>query len=357
MQSLSLNQSINPSIHPSISLSLSLSQHSAVIKELKGTEGRYTAEPRTHKANDDQVELYEVADPDPEAHPESSYTSYINPENYASAPDGQHSARIPSVVVERPAKSTNTNQENGVYTSLKPATRDKDNVYQAPASHPSSTSLQNLVNDDDDEQYVEVEPGSAANYMHLMACNEEKVGRTSSHGSRSRSPCPEYPPPLPPSEKQQIYENSQEVAVPSVSSSGAFRHTSSPMHSQSASQLASPTSLQSGGDNQIYENSQEVVPSSVPLFSMGSLPRTSGMTDGIRSASPRSPRVHVTALPLLDDDDEQQIYENSEEVMVEGEEEEEDMEDDIYENDIPGMNQQYPNSSQSTGKQYANLNS
>ena len=346
-----------------------------MISELKETEGRYTAKPDAQTANDGQVELYAVADPSPGARlEESSYASYINPDNYATAAnDGQHSARIPSVVVERPAKSTNASQENGVYTSLKPGTREKDNVYQAPSTHPSSTSLHNLVNDvDDDEQYVDVEPRSTAiNYMHLMAGDaDEKIGRSSSHVSRGHSPCPQFPPPLPPSEKQQIYENSQEVVMPSVSSTGAFRHTSSPMHSQSASQLTSPTSLQSGGDNQIYENSQEVVPSSVPMFTAGSLPRTMDgirsasprspvplprAVDGIQSASPRSPRLHITT-PLLvagNHDDEQEIYENSEEVMMEGEEDEG---DDIYENDIPGMNLHYPNSNQTTGKQYANIN-
>ena len=143
--------------------------------------------------------------------------------------------------------------------------------------------------------------------------------------------------------------------MPSMSPSGVVRHTSSPMHSRSASQLASPTSLQSGADNQIYENSPDPVPSStLPMFSAGSLPRS---VDHNRSASPRSPRVHATAPPLVvDDDDEQQIYENSEEVMMA--EEEEGMEDDIYENDIPGMNQPYPSSIQTTGKQqYANINS
>ena len=128
-------------------------------------------------------------------------------------------------------------------------------------------------------------------------------------------------------------------------------HTSSPIHSQSASQLTSPTSLQSEVGNQIYENSQEVVPASVPLFTAGSLPRT---MDGIRSASPRSPRLHATApLPVAGNyDDEQQIYENSEEVTME----EDDDDDDIYENDIPGMNLHYPNPNQPTGKQYANIN-
>ena len=278
-----------------------------------------------------------MADPDPEAY-------YVNPENYASTADGQHSTRIPSVVVERSVKSSSASQENGIYTSLKPGTLDKDNVYQAPASHPSSTSLQNLVSDN--EQYVEVEPGSAAaKYMQLLASDVERVGRTSSTGSRSRSPCPEFPPPKPPSDKQQVYDNSPGVAIPSVSSSGAFRRISTDgghMHSRSASQLASPTSLQSGEDDQIYENSQEIVPSSVPLFSAGSLPRTSGSTNGMRSFSPRSPPIHVPAPQLLDDDDEQQIYENSEEVVMGGEEEEDI--DDIYENDIPGMNQQSPNS-------------
>ena len=300
-----------------------------------------------------------MADPNPEVRVEESIASYINPENYTSAADGQHSTRIPSVVVERPVKSSNTSQENGVYTALQHGTLDKDNVYQTPASHPSSTSLQNLVSDD--EQYVEVEQGSAAaSYMQLLARDEEKR-RYSSPGSRSRSPFPEFPPPPPPSEKQQIYENSQEVAVPSVSSSGVFRRTSTDgghMHSRSASQLTSPTSLQSGGDDQIYENSQEIVPSSVPavLFSMGSLPRTSGMTNGMRSSSPRLPHIHVPAPQLPDDDDEQQIYENSEEVMMGAEEEEE--EDDIYENDIPGMNQQPPpNSKTNTGKHYTDVNS
>ena len=69
---------------------------------------------------------------------------------------------------------------------------------------------------------------------------------------------------------------------------------------------------------------------------------TSGSTNGMRSFSPRSPPIHVPAPQLLDDDDEQQIYENSEEVVMGGEEEEDI--DDIYENDIPGMNQQSPNS-------------
>ena len=345
-----------------------------MISELKETEGRYTTKPDAQTANDDQVELYAVADPSPEVRlEESSYASYINPDNYTTAATGgQHSARIPSVVVERPAKSTNASQENGVYTSLKAGTREKDNVYQAPSSHPNSTSLRNLVNDiDDDEQYVDVEPGSVAiNYMHLLAGDaDDRVGKSSSQVGRGRSPCPQFPPPLPPLEKQQIYENSQEVLPSSVSSTGAFRHTSSPMHSQSASQLTSPISLQSEGGNQIYENSQEVVPSSVPLalFTAGSLPRTMDgirsasprsplprAVDGIRSASPRSPRLHTTA-PLLvagDYDDEQQIYENSEEVTME----EDDDNDDIYENDIPGMNLHYPNPNQPTGKQYANIN-
>ena len=324
-----------------------------MITELKETEGRYTTKPDAQTANDYQVELYAVADPSPEVRlEESSYASYINPDNYATAAKGgQQSARIPSVVVERPAKSS---QENGVYTSLKAGTREKDNVYQAPSSHPSSTSLRNLVNDvDDDEQYVDVEPGSAAiNYMHLLAGDaDDRVGKSSSHVGRGRSPCPQFPPPLPPSEKQQIYENSQEVVPSSVSSTGAFMHTSSPIHSQSASQLTSPTSLQSEVGNQIYENSQEVVPASVPLFTAGSLPRT---MDGIRSASPRSPRLHATApLPVAGNyDDEQQIYENSEEVTME----EDDDDDDIYENDIPGMNLHYPNPNQPTGKQYANIN-
>ena len=299
--------------------------------------------------------MYAVADPDPEAHVESSYnsayyTSYINPENYASSPDGQHSARIPSVVVERPHKSSNAGQENSVYTSLKHGALDKENVYQAPASHPSSTSLKNLVSDD--EQYVEVEGGSAAaNYMKLLASDEEKSGRTFSSGSRPRSPCPEFPPPLPPSEKQQIYENSTEVTVPFASTNEVFRRTSTDggaIHLRSGSQLASPTLVQSG-DHQIYENSQEVVPSSVPLFN-GSFQHGSAM-DGMRSASPCSPRM--VSSQLLDDE-EQQIYENSEEVMMG---EEEDMEDDIYENDVPGMNLSPPNSNPITGKHYTNVNS
>ena len=45
-------------------------------------------------ANESQIELYTIADPDPEAHLEQSYTSYINPENYTSTADGQHSTRI-----------------------------------------------------------------------------------------------------------------------------------------------------------------------------------------------------------------------------------------------------------------------
>ena len=262
------------------------SQQSAVVRELKGMEGRYENKPDTPKTN--ESDTYALADPQPLKHTDSAYVD-VSPEHYEN-PNDQHSARIPSVVVERPKKSTDadlataaaalSSRENGVYTPIERSLLNEDNVYTVatPVSHRSTTSLQNLVTDD--KEYAIVDSSMSANYLNLgtsVSPDGERFRRSSSGGRSPPSP------------------------------------------------LLSP---QLG--EQIYENSQEVTPSGSPLLN-GAYRRTS--TDRMQPASPLSP-------PLLVPQDERQIYENSLEVMPLEDDEDE---DDVYENDIPGIRQQAPN--------------
>ena len=260
--------------------------------------------------------MYVVAEPQPEDYVDSS--SYINPDDYAST--DLRKVRIPSVVVDKPNKTSNSvvgspsasstagdpassNQLNGVYTSLKRGKLDDINVYMTPSINHSSSSLQNLADDDENEEgyvYVEGSTSMSASYLRLMAAGGDEIRRSSSTGRLS--PCPRFPPPPPPESDQQIYENSEEVVPRTGISNGAFRRasTSSPL-------LVPPE------EQQIYENSCEVARSTSPMLN-GAFRRTS--TDGMHATSPlaQSPPISMSA-PLPDDN-----------------------EDDIYENDLPGMN-------------------
>lgn len=212
-----------------------------------------------------------------------------------------------------------------------------DNVYSTPVSNRSTTSLQNLADSDDEEEgYVNVEDGTSPNYLRLMATMSPPDGdgfsRSHSSGRRSPSPTspPNYPPPLLP-KKAQIYENSQEV-VPSDSSmpNGAFRRvsTGSSSGTRLMPNVQSLPSMAPFERQQIYENSQELVSSTSPFIG-GAFKRT--YTDGMYQTSPQSPPISMSAMA------EKRIYENTKEVAHT-----EDTEEDIYENDIPGMNQQAP---------------
>ena len=337
-------------------------QHSAVIHELRGEDGRYTQSvPQTAPP---EQEMYVAAEPlaDDSYY---AYSPYVNPEDY-DYNTNHHTARIPSVVVEQPTRSASTgatspsssstpasptaavfatsaaavasggggggggggdssNQKNGVYTSLKRGLLDADTVYTTPVSNRSTTSLQNLISDredetKDDEEYVCVDGTSAqTNYLALMATDNENMKRSLSNGMLPRSPSPSYrPPPPPTAKKPNIYQNTQAVVVPSGIRNTGFRRASAD------GRMSSPE------DQQIYENSVEAVPSPSP-YTNGAV-----FKDGIHSANlAQSPRSLVPP--------EKQIYENSQEgVHLE---DEEDTADDIYENDLPCMNQLAPNNS------------
>ena len=263
-------------------------------------------------------------------------TSYSHPGDRTYSA-GQPVAVVPSVVVERPPNQSGvsttspTNQSNGEYTSLKREEIEMDNVYTTPVHNMQNPTDSDSDSDHEEEEYVNVEDGTSPSYLHLISStlqDGEGFNRSFSGGRRSPSPkLPLPPPPLPTA--TQIYENSQEVVpLGSSKTNGAFSYTS-------PGNMELPTKVQTlpvrvaSECQQIYENSQELVPSSSPVFNG----RTS-TTNVVRSPSPRSPPISMSM------EEDKRIYENSQGVMLL-----EDTGEDIYENDLPGMNQLSPENS------------
>ena len=260
--------------------------------------------------------------------------AYINPDNYAYCVK-QQPVKVPPVIVEQPNQSStpsvaipsttddSSNQINGLYTSLKRGEMDQNNLYMTP-SNCSTSSLPKLV-ENEDRGYINVDEETSAKYLTLVSPSSHKSDEfmRSSPSVGRRSPSPSYPPPPPPA-KRQAKGNGRGL---SPSASGPIRrYSADETHSTNP---PVPSQTLEASEQQIYENSQEIVTSTSPLFN-GALRNTSGSSDRLLPGVSVSPPAPETTSQV------NKIYENSQEFFML----EDSDEDDIYENDLPGMNQQ-----------------